>query len=384
MPFNFAVQLNDPANAGGSADPVLVYDLQQALSVWSQYIVGLGTLKIELDIANTQEGRESGGPTSTEFVGTTAQGVNVFESSAFYELTTGNHVTGTSSDITITIDPGYFQNLDLSSGFSYGSTVASNHYNPVIVFLHEIMHGFGMTGYLSQTGTLSGNAESPFDLLIQRTGTNAFFTGSNAEAAYGGPIPLTTNSTSGENYYHFGNQQSDLFQTPTTVHDPLTLDLMNGIVLFYNYQYQISSLDLGVLRDLGYTISGTTISPSSGDIADFNSDGKADILIKNADTGQLNLWEMNGTGIIAAGGIYAPGPSWDIKGVSDLNGDGKPDILLQNTATSQINLWEMNGYNIIGAGGVYAPGLSWHVQATADFNGDGKADILVQNTDTGR
>lgn len=151
----------------------------------------------------------------------------------------------------------------------------------------------------------------------------------------------------------------------------------------------LTATDITLMQALGWGAAQPQplpqpISPSSGDIADFNSDGKADILIKNADTGQLNLWEMNGTDIIAAGGIYAPGPSWDIRGVGDLNGDGKPDVLLQDTATSQINLWEMNGYNIIGAGGVYAPGLSWHVQATADFNGDGKADILVQNTDTGQ
>jgi hypothetical protein len=33
MSFNYSVQLNDPANAGGAADATLVYDLQQALSV---------------------------------------------------------------------------------------------------------------------------------------------------------------------------------------------------------------------------------------------------------------------------------------------------------------------------------------------------------------
>jgi hypothetical protein len=258
MSFNYAVQLNDPTNAGGSADPILVYDLQQALGVWSQYISGIGTLVVALDIANTTQGRESGGPTSSSFIGTNSQGLNILEASSLYELTTGQHVSGTTSDITITIDPGYFHNLDLAANLTYNSQVPNNEYNPIIVFLHELTHGFGMTGWYSQTGSLPSNYESPFDAFIQKTSAGAFFTGPNAEAAYGGPVPLTTNSSVGQNYYHFGNDQSDLFRTPSTIQDPLTLDLMNGIVLFYNYKYAISNLDLGVLQDLGYNVAATT------------------------------------------------------------------------------------------------------------------------------
>jgi hypothetical protein len=254
--FNYSVQLNDPTNAGGSTDAILTYDVQQALGVWSQYISGKGTLVAALDIANTSQGRESGGPTSLFFVGTNSQGLNLWEPSSLYELTTGNHVSGTTSDITITIDPGYFQYLDLASNLTYNSQVPSNEYNPIVVFLHELMHGFGQFGWYSQSGTLSGNYESTFDSFIQKTSSGAaYFTGPNAEAAYGGPILLTTSSTYGENYYHFGNTISDMQRSPSTVQDPLTLDLMNGIVLFYDYQYQISNLDLGVLKDLGYTLT---------------------------------------------------------------------------------------------------------------------------------
>ena len=271
MPFNFSVQLNDPTDAGGSADPVLVYDLQQALSVWSQYVTGNGTLVVALDILNTTQGRAAGGPTSSVFDGTNSQGLDIEEPSSLYELTTGNHVAGTTSDITITLDPGYFSRLDLSNNLTYNSQVANNTYNPIVLDLNEIFHGFGQAGYYSQTGILSGNYESTFDNLIQITSSGAFFIGTNAEAAYGGAVPLTTNSSSGENYYHFGNDQADLYRIPSTVQDPLTLDLMNGIVFFYNYQYPVSNLDLGVLRDLGYNVAcfcrGTLILTERGEVA---------------------------------------------------------------------------------------------------------------------
>lgn len=55
--------------------------------------------------------------------------------------------------------------------------------------------------------------------------------------------------------YHFGDTQSDFYSSPSTVADPLTLDLMNGIVFFYTYSYSISELDLAVMKDLGYAVT---------------------------------------------------------------------------------------------------------------------------------
>jgi hypothetical protein len=261
--FNYQVNLVDPANAGGSADGVLVYDLQQALSEWSKYISGQGTIIAELRIATTAEGRESGGPTSTFFVGT--QGArNVFESSAEYELATGKHVTGTSSDIIITVDPRYLNQLSLQGGLTTESPVETGRYNPISVFMHEIGHGLGVISYYSDAGVLPASYESNYDALIQFSGGHPYFTGSTAKSVYGGPVPVTDNTTQ-ENFSHFGTTISDLnVSGPSSVTDPLTLDLLNGIVLFHNYNYQISDLDLSVLRDLGLS-SGRPLVGTSGD-----------------------------------------------------------------------------------------------------------------------
>ncbi|MGY4628274.1 hypothetical protein [Bradyrhizobium sp. USDA 4486] len=309
MSWNYSVQLSDPSNAGGSADPILIYDIEQALGVWSQYILGTGTLVVALNVAATQEGREAGGPTSSAYTGTTAQGLSVYESSALYELTTGHHVSGTTSDITITIDPGYFKYLDLASGLTYGSQVPSNEYNPIVVFLHELMHGFGMSGWYNQSGALPGNYESTFDTFLSKTASGqVYFTGANAEAAYGGPVPITSNSTAGENYYHFGNQQSDLNATPSTVQDPLTLDLMNGIVFYYDYQYAISALDLGVLKDIGYNIRTAPIV-AAHDISATRYQSFAASSLFTASTAagdsitEYALWDTNGNGHWIVNGV---------------------------------------------------------------------------------
>ena len=274
MAFNYQVSLSDPTSAGGAADAVLVYDLQQALGVLSGYISGLGTLVVGLDLVQTTEAREDGGPTTTQFSGTN-NGLNVFGSSALYELSTGSHVAETSTDITISVSPSYLAFQDLTPNLTYASAVANDKYNPIDLFIHELIHGLGMSGFYSQDGVLSIGYESLFDTHVQLTSNAAYFTGANAEAAYGGPVPLTTDSTVGENYYHFGDTQTDLKQTPTTVQDPLTLDLMNGIVFYFNHQYPVSALDLGVLKDLGYTVSGTVGSASLVSTGDLYVTGAA-------------------------------------------------------------------------------------------------------------
>jgi hypothetical protein len=142
MAFSYQVTFSDPTNAGGAADAVLVYDLEQALSVWAQYILGNGTLVVSLNISNTPSGRADGAPTSSFFVGT-ANGLNVVEPSSLYELTTGQHVPGTANDITIHVDPLYFPFLDLDSKLTPTSQVPGNKLNPITVFLHELGHGFG-------------------------------------------------------------------------------------------------------------------------------------------------------------------------------------------------------------------------------------------------
>ena len=75
-------------------------------------------------------------------------------------------------------------------------------------------------------------------------------------------------------------------------------------------------------------------------------------------------------------GSVNPGPSWKAIGTGDFNDDGNSDILLQNTSSGQVSIWEMDGTTKIGGGPVANPGTSWHAIGT----GAGGSDILLQNT----
>jgi ELWxxDGT repeat protein len=112
---------------------------------------------------------------------------------------------------------------------------------------------------------------------------------------------------------------------------------------------------------------------------DFNDDRSSDFLWQNS-SGEVAIWELNGTSVIGSGSLGSPGPSWHTIGTGDFNADGFADILWEN-ADGSVAIWEMNGASLVGSAIVANPGPSWHAVGSGDFNGDGFSDILWQNTD---
>src|SRR6202007_3320246 len=101
-------------------------------------------------------------------------------------------------------------------------------------------------------------------------------------------------------------------------------------------------------------------------VADFNQDGKPDLLITD---GTLNLGNGDGTfrlGTPVSGTVLA---------VADFNGDGRPDVLEQGTGTLLVLLGN-------GDGTFQVPPISTNSGASLtavgaiDLTGGGKADVV--------
>jgi hypothetical protein len=114
--------------------------------------------------------------------------------------------------------------------------------------------------------------------------------------------------------------------------------------------------------------------------ADFNLDGKPDLVVTNDNSANVTILLGNGSGgfIPAPGSPVAVGLSPVGVAVGDLNLDGKPDIAVANYAADSISILLGNGSGGFSASTIGA-GSSPNTIVVGDFNLDNKPDLAVVN-----
>ena len=95
---------------------------------------------------------------------------------------------------------------------------------------------------------------------------------------------------------------------------------------------------------------------------DFNGDGKADLLFRDAG-GNYATWDMNGSSIVGGGSLGNPGAAWQFQGIADLNGVHEASILFENTGTGAYATWNLNDTTVVGVSNLGAPGAAWTEKA---------------------
>ena len=109
-------------------------------------------------------------------------------------------------------------------------------------------------------------------------------------------------------------------------------------------------------------------------VADFNGDGKPDLLCA---TGVLALG--NGDGTFKAGlsvPVSPPAGVSAVLAVADFNGDGKPDLLEEGKNLSSFSVLLGNGDGTFQSPISTTTGGTLGFLAAADINGDGRADVV--------
>ena len=118
---------------------------------------------------------------------------------------------------------------------------------------------------------------------------------------------------------------------------------------------------------------------ASAQASDFNADGKGDLLWHHQATGELYVWLMNGT-VAASGSYLSPDRvtdlGWQVRGLADFNADGKLDVLWHHQTTGDLYVWLMDGTSVSSAAYLTpsrGTDIGWQVKGVADLNGDGQA-----------
>ncbi len=122
---------------------------------------------------------------------------------------------------------------------------------------------------------------------------------------------------------------------------------------------------------------------------DFDADLRGDLVLWNGSTGEVRFWLMNGPNRVAdvalTGGALAP--PWTPAATADFDGDGRPDLLWRNASTQKLVVWKLLGTTKAGEivpSPDQAIAANWAVTAALDWNGDGWSDLLWYNATSGR
>jgi len=124
--------------------------------------------------------------------------------------------------------------------------------------------------------------------------------------------------------------------------------------------------------------SGTADDRIAG-VDDFNSDSEDELVVRNVVTGVLRI----GGATVSA----PPAVNWAIAATGDFDADGRADILWRNATSQKLVVWLMNGATKIGnliPSPDQAIDGNWTVVGAADFNHDFKKDLLWYNQTSGK
>ncbi|HJR08828.1 MAG TPA: FG-GAP-like repeat-containing protein [Pyrinomonadaceae bacterium] len=113
-------------------------------------------------------------------------------------------------------------------------------------------------------------------------------------------------------------------------------------------------------------------------VADFNLDGKPDLVVMDTNFATVTILLGLGNGAFATPSSFPTGPNPFEMAVGDLNGDGLSDIVTANANASNVSVLLNTGGGTLSAATTYA--IASHqplAVAIADINGDGKNDLVV-------
>lgn len=263
----FSFNFTDAANTGfndNSLGATRRAALQSAAGMLSNYFTGYSARTVTLDVSSTNDSNSGTLASAGSYYFATA---NSFQKGLVASLIqTGNNF-GQSVQGTVTWNFGH--------SWDYDDSVSAGTFDFKAVAIHELTHALGFASLIGSSGAseLGDNTYSWFDkfltnssgnlstgrlvndsatyvggsILSDGVGSDVFFSGANAKAAFGGnPVPIYSPAS-----YLAGSSLSHL----NTDYFTGTAYVMEHAVAAGPATRTLSAIELGILTDLGYSVS---------------------------------------------------------------------------------------------------------------------------------
>ena len=125
------------------------------------------------------------------------------------------------------------------------------------------------------------------------------------------------------------------------------------------------------------SFNGIRVFASGDMVAQAGIGAQAALLVNLSSGGSTSTTTSTGDGTFQASRTYNVGSNPSSVAVADFNGDGKSDLVTADNGANKVSVLLGNGNGTFQARQSFATDLSPSCVAVADFNGDGKSDLVT-------
>jgi hypothetical protein len=94
---------------------------------------------------------------------------------------------------------------------------------------------------------------------------------------------------------------------------------------------------------------------------DFSSSNEGDMLLRNKNTGGLELYDISNNQITAAFFLGNVGLDWQFAGIAPIHAAGASDLVLRNVNTGAFEVYDIANNQLTGAASLGSVGLDWQL-----------------------
>jgi hypothetical protein len=149
--------------------------------------------------------------------------------------------------------------------------------------------------------------------------------------------------------------------------------------------YQIYNLGANTIL-AGYPLAQVGSDWGFVTLGNFNLSDPSDMLLRNSTSGTFQLYDITDNNIISSTSLGAVGVEWQPMGFGTFGAFsmlGETDMILRDVNTGDLQVYQIDNNEITASAFLGTIGLEWQFSGIGNWGSSGTSDLLVRNSNTG-